>query len=364
MYRHATTCLVTPLPEYDAAASLMSEAADAILAKDLGLARELVRQADMPVLYEHAAAVMGGRHPGTQFRQPITGPIAKAGKAAPRMPTDTVRRFLHARDGWRCRFCDCRVVSPKARSAMRAALPGAIPWSDTEGHHGAFYALSASLDHVVPYSAGGTNGEENLVTACWPCQFGKGSFRLEELGLLDPRVRPPIDDGWDGLVRLLDKPELRTVGYNAGDMSPAPARQSKRSAAEWFSSLDDIRPMTSSRLINVIEDCADLDVSWSLEKVLLVRMRSGGQALNLIGVQPDGTCVIPWSIGDAKDVFRIFAETLAGGLPDAVFYETARMWVVAKSGKKRIDVLELLDAGPVLRQALHALRSRLLKDRT
>jgi len=50
---------------------------------------------------------------------------------------------------------------------------------------------------------GGTNDEGNLVTACWPCQFGRGAWSLEEVGLLDPRLRAPIKDGQDGLTRLL-----------------------------------------------------------------------------------------------------------------------------------------------------------------
>jgi hypothetical protein len=34
------------------------------------------------------------------------------------------------------------------------------------------------------------------------CNFAREHFTLEQLGLADPRSRPPVLDGWDGLTRL------------------------------------------------------------------------------------------------------------------------------------------------------------------
>lgn len=355
-------CLVAPLPEHELAADLLSDAANAILARDLDLARDLVRRANIPALREHAGLVMGGRHPELLPRRQLAEPAVKTARVAARMPPGRVVASLYARDGWRCRFCGCRVVPGTARKAMKAAVPDAIAWGETEGYHGAFYALTASPDHVVPHSVGGSNDEENVVTACWSCQFGRGNFRLEEFGLIDPRLRPPVTDGWDGLTRLLHTTGCRASAPAARETPPSIALRSCASAAERLASLHAIRPDVSSRLIGFVEACADLDVSWSLNEVLLIRLTVGSRKLNLVGVQPGGKCEIPWSIGDAKDAIRVFAENLAGGIPGAIFYETPRMWMVRKPPKQQVDVLELLEALPALREALEALRSELLRS--
>jgi hypothetical protein len=364
-------CLLSPLPEHKEAAEMLSGAAGAILAADLDLARNLVRRADMPVLFEHTTLVMSGSDSRIQRRRPIEFPAGKVTKFASRMPSSEATRALFARDGWRCRFCSCHVVPPKIRTAMRAVLPGAIPWSETEGFHGAFFAMSASVDHVVPHSAGGTNDEENLVTACWSCQFGRGAYLLEEVGLRDPRGRPPIKDGWDGLGRLLPQaapPGVVAAGVSAStntsipedrDVPPPSPKRSRLSQAEWFASLDAIQPTPSSRLIRFVEGCADLDVSWSLNKVLIVRMTAGGTTVEL-GVQQDGLVEIPWSISGRKDAFRGFAETLAASIPGAIVYETPKLWNVSKLDKRRINVLELLEAAATLRLARECLHSELL----
>lgn len=368
-------CLLAPLLEHEAAIEMLLNAADAILAGDLDLARGLVRRADMPVLFKHAALVMSGSDPRVQRRRPVKVTAGKIAKIASRMPSEGTTKALFARDGWRCRFCNCRVVPPKARTAMRTALPGTIPWSETEGFHGAFYAMSASVDHIVPHSAGGTNDEENLVTACWSCQFGRGAWSLEEVGLLDPRTRPPVKDGWDGLERLLMRPVPSAAVAPAmpsptvapvpesRDVPPPYPKRSHLSDAEWFASLDAIQPTPSSRLTKFIDGCSDLDVSWSLNEVLIVRMTVGGAIMALLGVQRDGLVEIPWSINSEKDAFKSFAETLAAAIPEAIVYETPKLWVVSKPDKRRINVLELLEAAPALRIALRNFRAELLASR-
>jgi hypothetical protein len=55
---------------------------------------------------------------------------------------------------------------------------------------------------VLPFRRGGSNDLDNLVTACGPCQYGRGHWLLQECDLEDPRSYPPVKDGWDGLTRL------------------------------------------------------------------------------------------------------------------------------------------------------------------
>jgi hypothetical protein len=358
------TCLSAPLPEHAEAARLLSEAANAVLSSDLEVARDLVRKADIPLLFDRTNLVMNGGDPSIQRRRPVAMPPGPVIKVSSRMPSSVETAALFARDGWHCRFCDCRIVPPKVRRAMQIALPGAIPWCETEGYHGGFYAMSASVDHVVPHSAGGGNDQENLVTACWSCQFGRGAWSLEEVGLSDPRARPPIKNEWDGLTGLLGNAALARVAQTSTPQTvetrdgppPAPSRMTN---TEWFASLDAIQPKPSTRLTSFVGGCADLGVTWRLNKVLLVRMVVGGKMLDVVGVLPNGLCEIPWSIGDTKDAFKDFAEVVAASIPGSIFYETPKTWTVSKASKRRINILELLDAAPGLRQALEALHSNL-----
>lgn len=73
-----------------------------------------------------------------------------------------------------------------------------------EDNHFGLANLSATLDHIIPHKRGGNNEPDNLVTACGPCQFGRGHFLLEEVQLEDPRTCAPKKDDWDGLTRLLN----------------------------------------------------------------------------------------------------------------------------------------------------------------
>lgn len=39
---------------------------------------------------------------------------------------------------------------------------------------------SATLDHIIPHSQGGSDDMENLVTACWSCNRDKGNRTIEQ----------------------------------------------------------------------------------------------------------------------------------------------------------------------------------------
>ncbi len=70
----------------------------------------------------------------------------------PRTPLSKRVRFaVFARDGFTCRYCGAQ--------------------SDT---------AKLVVDHITPVAAGGTNDPENLVTACEPCNAGKGARTIEQ----------------------------------------------------------------------------------------------------------------------------------------------------------------------------------------
>ncbi len=371
-------CLLPPIPELEIAADLLAAAADALLATDLDLAKEKLRQANDPVLYQHAKRIIGQADPQVHRHRPIARAPAAIAKATRRMPSAEDQRAMYARDGWRCRFCGCRIVLDRARRAMRNQVPDAIPWSEAEGFHAAFYALSGSVDHVLPHSAGGGNDLDNIVTACWPCQFGRSAWLIEEVGLIDPRSRPPVADSWDGLTRMLRadsksvSPVRATLGRIAPDMPPAgeqhstppvAAKQVTLSEAEWFAALDASLPPPSSRLISFLDGCQDLGVSWSVNKVMIARMKVGSACVEFFGILPDGRVEIPWSGWQSKDIFRSFAETVAAAIPGAVCYETPKTWTVSKPDKKRLYVLELLSATDAIRSGLQEMNAKLCRLR-
>ena len=112
------------------------------------------------------------------------------------------RYSVFKRDGWHCRFCSIRVIDPRVRKRL-SEMFDEFRWGRRNLEKHACLAVLASHDHVIPRRWGGSNEENNLVTACWPCQFSRSSYRIEDCGIFDPRTRPPIADGWDGLGRIL-----------------------------------------------------------------------------------------------------------------------------------------------------------------
>lgn len=123
--------------------------------------------------------------------------VPKADREPGRMPGVAEIRRVFESDGWRCRWCTTPVISIKAIKAM--AREGWFPHGrNNSACHGLTLCCAASIDHVVPHSFGGTNELDNLITACWPCQFGRGECLIESLDMNDPRQRPPIVDDWDG----------------------------------------------------------------------------------------------------------------------------------------------------------------------
>jgi len=132
-------------------------------------------------------------------------PVAEREKM--RMPSPEGKRRLHLRFGDHCCFCGIPVIRKQDRERLVLLYPDSVLWGSGEyTRHGAIYAMSAQYDHIVPHSRGGQSDVGNVVLTCLPCNCGRNDNTLEEMGLLDPRKRQPIEcvfSGWDGLERLL-----------------------------------------------------------------------------------------------------------------------------------------------------------------
>ncbi len=206
-------CLLDPVEEIFKAARLLSLAADAHLFGDLQRADGLIRRADDDAVRQWTEALWGQQAAGIHRYREVPGSppaVTAAARTGSETPTADVRRAVIARDGYHCRFCGVPVVGAKVRQAIRAVYPEALPWGSTNpSQHAAFQCMNLQFDHVIPYSRGGPTSLENLVVTCAPCNFGRGSWTVEEVGLIDPRTVPVGDGawdgyaGWDGLSRFL-----------------------------------------------------------------------------------------------------------------------------------------------------------------
>jgi len=198
-------CLSDPIPQIADAARYLDAAVSAHLQGKFALAEDLIRLADMPEIRKWLKPIWADssvhlRFPTTQQEQI---PMSKELRAKARMPTGADKERIHQRDGYNCRFCGIPVIRRETRTRIRAAYPNALTWGDKEvQQHAAFQAMWAQYDHLLPHAKGGTNDFENLVLTCAACNFGRAGYTLEEVGVADPRSRPPIPSTWDGLERF------------------------------------------------------------------------------------------------------------------------------------------------------------------
>ena len=145
----------------------------------------------------HRARVLG-------LVRPVSS--SNASRTQPRQRTPAaVRRRIWERDRYHCRYCALPTINEQVRAALQGIVGAdVITWGGTNAvRHGIAFVARPEYDHVEPVSLGGANDETNLVTACPGCNYGKDRFTLQEIGLDDPRSRPPLSSDWDGLTSLL-----------------------------------------------------------------------------------------------------------------------------------------------------------------
>lgn len=216
--RTSRACLSEPIPEIFEAAQLLSAAATAHRAGLRDQAEEFIRLADNPRIAEWTESLWGRGGPWTQPPLAVSNPppyLRKKDRPMPRMPTPAQKAQLLARDGHHCRFCGIPLIRAEVRKRFTKAYPDAARWDRTNpSQHAAFQAMWLQYDHVLPNARGGTSELSNLVITCAPCNFGRTELTLEEVGLLDPRMRSPTFSEWDGLERFRAKraSPLNSVG--------------------------------------------------------------------------------------------------------------------------------------------------------
>lgn len=121
------------------------------------------------------------------FRLAPVPSIPKAERDRP-YPSLAMEREVYRRDDGRCRYCGISVQLREDLLRINALVGDDVfaMGRTNSTRSGSMIIARASADHVVPVTQGGRTTPENLVTACWPCQFGKSSYSPEQLGMKRP----------------------------------------------------------------------------------------------------------------------------------------------------------------------------------
>jgi len=196
-----TNCLVPYPKEFDKQIDLVAEAVR-IAHLDPAKARAMVQSFDSEPMKRWFidVALWSGA-----WRAEILGRHKKGAKSLGIRKIVSQKKLddLFAGDKWRCRYCGIRVAGNRKhfkKFANAIGMPELIAGRTDESRHGLYLMLMASYDHVKPVNQDGTNDAENLVTACWCCQFGKYKYSLDELGLTGPiNLKLVKSDSWVGL---------------------------------------------------------------------------------------------------------------------------------------------------------------------
>jgi HNH endonuclease len=195
-----------PIPQLFEAWEFLSQAADAHLAGDKRSAEAFLEDANDPALWVWLYPEWEKCHLNVVNKLPPgdTKPVPKDARDTKRFLSSSDKVALLRRDGYRCRYCGCPVISPEIRKLICGLYPSAAPWDETNPakRHMGLQALWLQFDHVVPHSHGGRSDIGNSVVSCALCNFGKDKYTLLQLGLEDPRLRDVVSVNWDGLERL------------------------------------------------------------------------------------------------------------------------------------------------------------------
>lgn len=170
-----------------------------------------IRQKEMTEWYENV-----GQWTGLYRRALLDGKelkqISKSQRASSHI-SPAIQLKVLKRDQFRCRYCQIRLIHKNQIVELqnlfgRKLIPICRETKNGREYavrfrHGVINMCQATYDHVIPLQSGGRTSVGNLVATCKACNYGKGKFSLEQIGLCRPRKQQIISDGWLGLTDLL-----------------------------------------------------------------------------------------------------------------------------------------------------------------
>jgi 5-methylcytosine-specific restriction endonuclease McrA len=205
-------CMRDPVAEIFHAAFLLDLAVGAHLADDKSRAASLFRAADMPAVRAWTESLWGSKAANPEqwtyhrYRKIPHAPphLPPAERVPDRDPSSPEKRAIVERYGRHCMFCGIPLIRKEVRHAIQKAYPDHVQWDSGNNlkQHAAFQCMWMQFDHVLPHSRGGDNSIENVIVTCAPCNYGRGSWTLAEVGLEDPRERVSFTTSWDGIERF------------------------------------------------------------------------------------------------------------------------------------------------------------------
>jgi 5-methylcytosine-specific restriction endonuclease McrA len=157
---------------------------------------------------------MSGRHRKIVLKIPPPLLVPEALRDPIRSP-HKIQQAVFERDGYRCRYCGNKLIAQEFIKAFIKQLnsPFFQRGKTNLTTHGIIHISWPVADHVIPWNLGGRTDLNNLVSACAACNYGKDGNTIEQLGIENPFNRPPVMNGWNG---LLDKMRaLESVDRNA-----------------------------------------------------------------------------------------------------------------------------------------------------
>lgn len=166
---------------------------------------EMTRHLEIREWYVTSAHIAGPRrHAELGYPEALEPEVPEHARDTRRITTTLARSVLE-RDRYQCRYCHIPVIFT-AEAKMLQMLFGAENFRVSRSNrlaHGTMRAFYNSFDHVVPLSRGGKSSMDNVVSACYPCNFGKDNYTLNQLGLLSPFESMPEMNNHDGFTTLL-----------------------------------------------------------------------------------------------------------------------------------------------------------------
>jgi hypothetical protein len=131
------------------------------------------------------------------------------------------------------------------------------------------------------------------------------------------------------------------------------------SEEEFFAALDKIRAGTSERLLNFLKSLQDLQVDWTIKKMMSIRMGVGGRRLPFLVVGPNGDAHTDYAM-DAKNFTRPFIEMLAAIIPETKLFETPKLFVLKRPDGSLPKIWDFLDQEEGVRNALTELNQSMV----
>ena len=157
---------------------------------------------------DKAKRILSERYPFVPLKHYYSGakpvkevaPTNTSEKRTRRSISEAEKLEVYIRDGFTDRYSRQKLVHPQVLEIISYYLPKDFPatyHAPLDRTHIAYYDLWPSLEHIEPFSRGGSETMDNFVTTSWVNNLIKGDYSLDEIG---ERLLPAGDMAeWDGL---------------------------------------------------------------------------------------------------------------------------------------------------------------------